>query len=217
MDIRSLIKNLNEIISVSGSTNCKVLNVTGDSRQVQAGTLFVAVPGMKVDGHDFISQALDKGAVAVIGEKNLKLDDGKTYIRVKSSRIALAETSSWFYGYPAEKLKIIGVTGTNGKTTITYLIQAILNKVGAKTGVIGTIGNVIRDEKLPAKYTTPEAPELHKLMYDMLKQQVEYVTMEVSSHSLKLHRVDGIDFELGIFTNLTQDHLDIHGTIEDYF
>jgi len=215
LNAKEMIKNLSEVISVRGSDNCKIQSIVGDSRKVEPGSLFVAIPGLGVDGHDFIPEALNRGAVAIVGERDINLRD-KLYVQVKNSRKALAQCSASFYGYPSEQLKIIGITGTNGKTTITYLIQAMLKKIGAKTGVIGTIGNIIDDVKLPAKFTTPEAPKLHELFSDMLKYHVEYVVMEVSSHSLKLHRVDGINFDLGIFTNLTQDHLDFHHSFKDY-
>lgn len=216
MNIQRLIDILPEVICVSGSQDVNIKSVVGDSRKVTKGSLYVAIPGMDVDGHDYISEACRNGAIAIIGEKDIDLGD-KTYIRVKNSRKALAISSAWIYQFPAEKLKIIGVTGTNGKTTLTYLIKAILDNVGASTGVIGTIGNIINSTVLPADYTTPEAPELHGLFSKMVDSKAKYAAMEVSSHSLKLHRVYGVIFELGIFTNITQDHLDFHKTFDDYF
>ncbi len=204
------------IISVTGSTETAINSVADVSRKVKAGALFVAIPGSNYDGHDFIPDALKRGANVVIGEKAMDLGD-KTYIRVKDSRKALARSAAWFYGYPGDKLKIIGVTGTSGKTTITYLVRAMLKETGVRSGVIGTVGNVINDKKLPASYTTPGPLRLNQLFMQILEKNLDHVVMEVSSHALKLHRVEGLKFEVGIFTNLTQDHLDFHKTFEDYF
>ena len=219
MNIRELIKILPEVISVEGPTNLEINSVTDDSRQIKEGALLVAVLGENFDGHHFIHEVIKAGAKAVIGEKPKPLYMAKdiTYIRVKNSRKALAISAAWFYGFPGEKLKLIGVTGTSGKTTTTYLIRAMLKEVGVTSGVIGTIGNIINDHKLPTSFTTPDPLKLNELFSQMLEQNIEYVVMEVSSHSLKLHRVEGLKFEVGVFTNLTQDHLDFHKTLEDYF
>jgi len=216
MNFEDIKANLTDVMEIKGNTPDQVQNVAYDSRKVMPGSAFIAITGFSKDGHDFISQAVEKGATLVIGEKELPLLK-VPYIRVKNSRKALAEMAALLYGFPAKKLKIIGVTGTNGKTTTTYLVRAMLEHSGYKTGVIGTIGNCIGNEKLPAERTTPESLELNELFSKMADQDVKYVTMEVSSHSLKLHRVDGIDFDIGIFTNLTQDHLDFHKTFEDYY
>ena len=217
MNISELIKILPEVISVDGPLNIEINAVKDDSRQVKEGALFVAVTGNNFDGHDFIPEVIKRGAKVVIGEKSVVLTKDKTYIRVKDSRKALAISSAWFYGFPGDKLQLIGVTGTSGKTTTTYLIRAMLKEVGASSGVIGTIANIINDSKLPTSFTTPGALELNELFSQMIKQNIDYVVMEVSSHSLKLHRVEGLKFEVGVFTNLTQDHLDFHKTFEDYF
>lgn len=216
MNLQGLIGVLPDIVEVKGDTCIDIKSVAYDSRKVSSGSLFVAVKGFIKDGHDYIFEAISKGAVAVIGEKELKLGS-IPYVRVIDSRKALAHSSSWLYGYPARMLKIIGVTGTNGKTTTAYLVKALLDQAGFTTGVIGTIGNIIKDEHLPAERTTPESLELNQLFNKMVSSRVDYAVMEVSSHSLKLHRVDGICYEVGIFTNLTQDHLDFHGSFEDYF
>ncbi len=216
MNLQGLIEVLPDIVEVKGDTCINIKSVTYDSRKVSNGSLFIAVKGFVKDGHDFIPEAISKGAVAVIGEKEPELGH-EPYVRVIDSRKALAHCSSWFYGYPARRLKIIGVTGTNGKTTTAYLIKALLDQAGFTTGVIGTIGNIIKDEHLPAERTTPESLELNQIFNKMVSSHVDYAVMEVSSHSLKLHRVDGICYEVGIFTNLTQDHLDFHGSFEDYF
>lgn len=216
MKIQGLISKLTDVKSIQGLRDIEITSIAYDSRKVTKGSIFVAIKGFVTDGHKYISQAISNGAVAIIGEKDIQVDD-ITYIRVKNSRVALAECAAWFYNYPADKLKIIGVTGTNGKTTTTYLTKAILDEAGFTTGVIGTIGNCIKDKIVPAERTTPESLELNELFSNMVKENVEYVAMEVSSHSLKLHRVDNINFDIGIYTNLTQDHLDFHETFEDYF
>ncbi|HHY42378.1 MAG TPA: UDP-N-acetylmuramoyl-L-alanyl-D-glutamate--2,6-diaminopimelate ligase [Thermoanaerobacterales bacterium] len=217
MKINELVKILPEVISIDGPLNMEINSVVDDSRQVKEGALFVAVTGDNFDGHDFIPEVIKRGANAVIGEKPVSLAKDKTYIRVNDSRKALAISSAWFYGFPGDKLRLIGVTGTSGKTTTTYLIRAMLEEVGATSGVIGTIRNIIKDRELPTSFTTPGSLKLNELFSQMVEQNVEYVVMEVSSHSLKLHRVEGLTFEVGVFTNLTQDHLDFHKTLEDYF
>ncbi|HHY05196.1 MAG TPA: UDP-N-acetylmuramoyl-L-alanyl-D-glutamate--2,6-diaminopimelate ligase [Thermoanaerobacterales bacterium] len=218
MNLADLLQSLPEVKSVNGSTDKEIEMICYDSRKAVDRSIYVAIPGMHFDGHDFIKQAIQNGAVAIVGENDLKMmREDITYIKVENSRRALANISSWFYGFPAKKLDIIGVTGTNGKTTVTYLLKAILDNAGYNTGVVGTIGNIVKDKLLPAQRTTPESLELNQLFHQMLNQKVSYVAMEVSSHSLELHRVHGIEFDVGVFTNLTQDHLDFHETIEDYF
>nr|WP_244269694.1 UDP-N-acetylmuramoyl-L-alanyl-D-glutamate--2,6-diaminopimelate ligase [Caldanaerovirga acetigignens] len=213
----NVLENLSEILSVKGPKDINIASITYDSRKVEKGSLFVAIRGFKLDGHDFIEDAIKNGAVGVIGEKEMNLPDGVLYVRVKNSRKALSQASSIFFGKPAEKLKIVGVTGTNGKTTTTYLIKAILDEAGLPSGVIGTVGLCIKDKVLPSERTTPESLDLNRIFVEMLDEGVEYVSMEVSSHSLKLHRVDDIRFEVGVFTNLTQDHLDFHESFDDYY
>lgn len=217
MDIIKYLLSLPETISsnIKRSKNLNISSIAYDSRKVKKDGLFVAIPGFKFDGHDFIPEAIKNGAILVIGEKDLNLGD-ISYIRVKNSRKVLGKISAYFYGYPAKKLKIIGITGTNGKTTTSYLLKAILDKAGFNTGIIGTIGNKIKDTIIPTEHTTPESLEINQLLSKMVEENVEYVVMEVSSHSLKLNRVDEIPFEIGVFTNLTQDHLDFHKTFEDY-
>lgn len=216
MKIKELIENISGVIYVKGPLDKDISCVAYDSRKASKACVFVAIKGFNVDGHDFINHAISKGAVAVIGERDLDLQE-ITYIKVTDSRKALAQCSACYYGYPSRKLRIIGVTGTNGKTTTTYLVKALLEQAGYKTGVIGTIGNLIGDKFLPSERTTPESLELNKIFMEMVKENVKYVAMEVSSHSLKLSRVEGIGFEVGVFTNLTQDHMDFHKTFEDYY
>ncbi len=196
----------------------KDLNVTAicyNSQKASEGSLFVCIKGFQADGHCFIEDAIRRGAKAVVVEDDVEVV-GALKIRVPDSRKALAMISANYFGHPAKEMKIIGVTGTNGKTTVSSLLKQILEFCGKKVGLIGTNGNMIGDEELPSERTTPESYELHELFRRMKDRGVEYVVMEVSSHSLVLSRVYGIPFVCGIFTNLTQDHLDFHITMENY-
>lgn len=195
------------------------LRITGiqyDSRKVQLGNLFVAVKGFKSDGHDYIRQALDNGAIAIMVSDEAYCSVEYPWILVDDCRLALAQISSAFYGHPSEKLKLIGVTGTNGKTTTTNLICDIIESQGEKTGLIGTIHNRIGDRILEGSRTTPESLELQALFAEMVEEGIHYAVMEVSSHALELNRVACCDFDVAVFTNLTQDHLDYHITMENY-
>jgi len=194
--------------------------VTGlayDSRAVTKGDLFVAVPGLKRDGRLYISEALDRGAVAVVTEGEDPLA-GSSHgrILVPSAREAMARLADRFFDHPSGALTVVGITGTNGKTTTSYLVEALLRGRGVRTGIVGTIQYRVGDEPVPAGQTTPEALELQGLLARMVEAGVKGVAMEVSSHALALHRADGIDFDVAVFTNLTQDHLDFHGTLEAY-
>lgn len=191
-----------------------VKDVTQDSRLVKEGTLFVCVKGATFDGHSFAEEMLAKGASAVVTERDLGLEK---QIIVENSRAVFSLICANFFGNPAKKLKLIGLTGTNGKTTTTFLIKQILENVGKKVGLIGTVQNMVCDEVYPAKYTTPDPYELQKLFSLMVNAGCEYCVMEVSSQALAQGRVNGIQFTLGAFTNLTQDHLDYHKTWENYF
>lgn len=192
----------------------EVLDVTQDSRLVKEGSLFVCVKGAAFDGHNVAAEMLDNGAAAVVVERDLGLDK---QIIVENSRAVFSLICANFFGNPAEKLKLIGLTGTNGKTTTTFLIKQILENVGKKVGLIGTVQNMICDEIYPAKYTTPDPYELQKLFSMMVKAGCEFCVMEVSSQALAQGRVNGLHFAVGAFTNLTQDHLDYHKTWENYF
>ena len=211
------LKELLNGISVLETAVDPELEITGlayDSRHVEPGQVFVAVAGYAADGHRFIPMALEKGAAAVICQTPM---DGAPCITVADSRLALAQASANWFGHPADKMTMIGYTGTNGKTTGTYLLKHILEKtVGAKVGLVGTIQNMIGDEVVHTERTTPESYELQALFRRMLDAGCTHVIMEVSSHALVLHRVAGITFETGVFTNLTQDHLDFHKTMEEY-
>ena len=194
--------------------NVDVLDVTQDSRLVKDGSLFICIKGAAFDGHSVAKKMLENGAVAVVVDHDLGLD---SQIIDEDSRAVYSPICANFFGNPAEKLKLIGLTGTNGKTTTTFLIKQILENVGKKVGLIGTVQNMVGDEIYPAKYTTPDPYELQKLFSLMVKANCEYCVMEVSSQALAQGRVNGLRFTLGAFTNLTQDHLDYHKTWENYF
>ncbi len=194
--------------------DCEITKVTCDNRQVAAGALFVCIKGTKFDGHSVASKALEAGAAAVVAERDLGLPH---QILVPDTREAYAILCGNYCGNPARSLKLIGITGTNGKTTITYLIKHVLEAAGKKVGLIGTIHNEIGGIDIPATHTTPDPAELHVLFSRMVAAGCEYVVMEVSSHALDQHRLGGCHFSVGVFTNLTQDHLDYHITMENYY
>lgn len=185
-----------------------------DSRRVTPGCVFSCVVGTFSDGHEYARQAVDNGAVALLVERELPFD--VTQIIVENTRIAMAEMAAEFYDHPDRDMRLIGVTGTNGKTTSTYMIKAIAEHAGKSVGLIGTIRNMINDTIIPAEHTTPESVDLFRLLRQMNDEGVELVVMEVSSHSLDQHRIHGLDFDVGLFTNLTQDHIDYHKTFENY-
>ncbi len=209
MKLSKLLKNCPEQFAKT-----EILNITDDSRKVQKGSLFVCVKGPVSDGHNYAKQALENGAEIIVCERDLGLDN---QIVLADTHAALAEICGNWFDNPQNKLKIIGVTGTNGKTSVCYMLKNILEYVGNKTGLIGTIQNMVGDEILPAKNTTPGVFELYSLFAKMVDANCKYAVMEVSSHSLDQRRVEGITFSAAIFTNLTQDHLDYHGSMENYF
>ncbi len=214
MKLQELLEGL-EILSANVNLETEIAQVCYDSRQVKPGDLFVALSGYTVDGHRFIPQAIASGAAAVLCQ--VLPENGETpYVQVADSRRALAVTGANFFGRPADTMTMVGMTGTNGKTTSTYLLKAILEARGEKVGLIGTNQNMIGEEVLPTERTTPESFELQKLFARMRDAGCAYVVMEVSSHALFLDRVYGVSYEVGVFTNLTQDHLDFHKTMEDY-
>lgn len=214
MKLKELLAGL-EIHSVNVDLETEVAQVQYDSRRVGAGDLFVALCGYAVDGHRFIPQAMASGAAAVLCQ-NPPEDGTIPYVQVADSRRALAVAGANFFGHPADAMTMVGVTGTNGKTTSTYLLKAILEARGEKVGLIGTNQNMIGEEALPTERTTPESFELQKLFARMRDAGCTHVVMEVSSHALYLDRVYGVPYRVGVFTNLTQDHLDFHETMENY-
>ncbi len=201
------------ILACRANAKLQITGVSCDSRRTQKGELFVAVAGCQTDGAQYIAQALENGAAAVVTEGDCPAQG----IRVPSARLALAQLSAAFYGYPAEKLKIIGVTGTNGKTSVTWLLQQVLTAVtGQKIGLIGTVENHLGDRILPAERTTPQSNDLHRMLAQMVDAGCTHCVMEVSSHAIDQCRVGCIPFAVGAFTNLTEDHLDYHGTMAAY-
>ncbi|WP_026881278.1 UDP-N-acetylmuramoyl-L-alanyl-D-glutamate--2,6-diaminopimelate ligase [Clostridium akagii] len=202
---------------ICGSDDLDINKIEYDSRKLINDDLFVCIEGYNTDGHKYINNAIKSGAEAIICTKNLLPIDNCTLIKVDDSRMALALMAANFYGHPEKKLKMMGITGTNGKTTATFMMKSILETSGKKVGLIGTIANYIGEKKYMSSRTTPESLELFQLFNEMVEQNVEYCVMEVSSHSLYLSRVYGIEFNEGIFTNLTQDHLDFHKTFENYY
>ena len=202
---------------VSGDTAVSISGLTYRSAEVRPGFLFFCVPGTKLDGHDFAAEALRGGAVAVLAERPLELPAAVAQVLVPSVRPAMGPVASAFYGRPSERMVLVGITGTNGKTTTTYILEEIFRAAGLVPGVIGTTGARVDGSPVPIERTTPEAPDFHRLLADMLGRGVEAVAMEVSSHGLDQHRVGGARFACAVFTNLSQDHLDYHGTVEDYY
>ncbi|MDI6710570.1 MAG: UDP-N-acetylmuramoyl-L-alanyl-D-glutamate--2,6-diaminopimelate ligase [Bacillota bacterium] len=206
------------VLEAGGDLNIEATGLACDSRQVAPGHVFVAVPGHATDGHLFIPQALERGAAALVVERVEPEWAAKAaWARVPDARRALAAAAAFFYGYPARSLRLTGVTGTNGKTTTTHLTRAVYRQAGLATGLIGTIHTLVGDTVLPAERTTPESLDLQRLWRRMVDSGVTHVVMEVSSHALRLGRVAPADFTAAVFTNLTQDHLDFHRDMEDYF
>ncbi len=203
-----------EVQASSGNSQVMIHGISMDSRRVQPGDLYVCVPGFQVDGHDFAVKAIASGAVALVVERFLSIDVPQ--VKVSNVRQVIGLLAATVYDKPSEQLELVGVTGTNGKTTITYLIEKIGTKHGKKVGLIGTLGARIDGREIPGERTTPEAIEVQKLLGDMVAEGVSLAVMEVSSHAMDLGRVKGCEFDIGIFTNLTQDHLDYHKTMEDY-
>ena len=214
MLLKDLIEKVN-IVSACADMDIDVTGISFDSRKTSAGDLFVALRGYESDGHQFIGAAAEKGAVCILCEEAPK--ESVPYVVVSNTRKALAAASAVWFGNPASKLKVIGVTGTNGKTTVTTLIKQVIEKVsGAKAGLIGTNGNMVADRELQTEHTTPESYDTQELLAMMAQEGCEYAVMEVSSHALHMDRVYGIDFEVGVYTNLSRDHLDFHDSIEEY-
>ncbi len=222
MELTQLLNSVHAI-QVTGDVQRKdVSGIYYDSRRVKTNSIFVAIKGFNSDGHKFISEAINNGAIAIVIEDNNSIPENYFHLKkiarilVASSRIALAELSNAFYKEAASHLFSYAITGTNGKTTTTYLLKNILEKSGKKTGLIGTITNIIGDKNVESQMTTPESSDLHELFFSMVSEQCSSVVMEISSHSLTLERVYGIPFNVAVFSNITSDHLDFHDTFENY-
>ena len=215
-------KTLKDIIStldvqqVQGNQNVSIQDITADSRAVKPNSLFIALDGATVDGHNYIDKAVATGAVAVIVSKPVTVPDDVCVITVSDTRQAMMTCVPYFFDYPANRMRMVGVTGTNGKTTTTHMIRHILKAQGHKVGVIGTVHIMIGDTSYPIHNTTPDVVDLQHILHQMVQENVEYCVMEVSSHALALGRVSGVEFDTAVFTNLTQDHLDFHKTFENY-
>ena len=216
MKLSELLKNV-EVLNSLGDVDVDITGVNIDSRRIEKGHLFVAIPGTQTDGHNFIPKAIEQGAAAVLCEyfPNTRVP-GITYIAVESTEDAVGKVATVFYGEPSLKLKLVGVTGTNGKTTIATLLYNMFRKFGHKCGLLSTVCNYIEGEAIPADHTTPDPIELNKLLAQMVEAGCEYAFMECSSHAIAQKRIGGLKFAGGLFTNLTRDHLDYHKTFENY-
>lgn len=202
---------------IIGDAKCNIADVHIDSRRIAKGHLFVAMRGTQVDGHGYIQSAIDKGAVAIVCEQFPEsIVEGVTYVRVPNSEETVGPIATAFNGYPTEKVRLIGVTGTNGKTTIATLLYDMFRAMGYKVGLVSTVCNYIDGEAIPTEHTTPDAITLNALLGRMADEGCKYVFMEVSSHSVAQHRIGGLKFAGGIFTNLTRDHMDYHKTVDNY-
>ncbi|RKY31941.1 MAG: UDP-N-acetylmuramoyl-L-alanyl-D-glutamate--2,6-diaminopimelate ligase [Candidatus Omnitrophota bacterium] len=220
MKLKKILQSLDSYKALGKINDFEIKGITCDSNKVDEDFLFVAVKGVCLDGHSFIKQAIKRGAKAIIAEKlsiNLHGADNIAFIEVRDSRSSLAELAACFYNYPSSKLKIVGVTGTNGKTTITYLLEAILKEAGFNPAVIGTVNYRFNDKIIPSKNTTPGPVELQAMLKQMGEENCDYAVMEVSSHALDQQRIKAINFHSAIFTNLGQEHLDYHKNTEEYF
>ena len=202
---------------VSGELDKEIRQITADSRVVEEGMLFVALRGTVTDGHDFIDMAIEKGATAILCEEvPQERKEGITYLRVEHTDVVIGEVAANFYDHPSRKLKLVGVTGTNGKTTIATLLYRLFSHLGHKSGLVSTVCVIVDGEEIPSKLTTPDALTLQRYLWQMVEAGCEYAFMEVSSHAVHQHRIGGTYFRGGIFTNLTRDHLDYHGTFLNY-
>ena len=215
MKLSLLLKNINPL-QVVGNVDVEITGINIDSRKIAAGHLFVAMKGTQVDGHQFIGKAIGQGAVAVLCEDLPADTSDATYIQVASTEDAVGKVATLFYGDPSSKMKLVGVTGTNGKTTIATLLYNLFRKLGYRCGLLSTVCNYIEDEAVPASHTTPDPIELNQLLARMVDAGCQYAFMECSSHAIHQKRIGGLKFAGGIFTNLTRDHMDYHKTVENY-
>ena len=216
MKLIELLKNV-KVLNTLGDTGVEITGVNIDSRRIEAGHLFVAIPGTQTDGHKYIPKAIELGAAAILCEQLPEEQaDGMTYVVVESTESAVGSVATCFYGDPSRKLKLVGVTGTNGKTTIATLLYNMFRKFGHKCGLLSTVCNYIEGEPIPADHTTPDPIELNRLLAQMVEAGCDYAFMECSSHAIAQKRIGGLKFAGGLFTNLTRDHLDYHKTVENY-
>ena len=214
MNLSKLLKDV-AVRQLNGTDLLEITGIAFDSRAVKPGNLFVCISGFQSDGHQYAKAAVEMGAIAIVAEHEIE-DIGVTCVLVDNSRLALAQLAAEFYDHPDRKFCLIGITGTNGKTTTTYLLKSVLEAMGKKVGLIGTNQNMIGTEVIPTHHTTPDPLEIMRLFAMMADKGADYVVMEVSSHSLSQDRVAACTFDVGAFTNITQDHLDYHSTMEEY-
>ena len=216
MKLMDIVGGMNGRVRLIGNgENVEITALTMDSRKkLERGAMFFCIPGFRFDGHDYAAQAVEAGVSALVVERELDVDCPQ--LLVSDVREAAARIAAIFYGHPAEEMKLIGITGTKGKTTTSYLVKSILETAGYKVGLIGTVCSMIGDTQIPSKLTTPDHIDFHALLRQMADAGVEYVVMEVSAHAMELRRLIGIQFEVAAFTNLSQDHLDMFGSMEKY-
>lgn len=217
MKLKDTIKDL-EISGIFGNENIEIKGITTNSNEVKSEFMFIAIKGQKTDGHNYINSAIKNGASAIVLEKHYPIDsDSAAIVELKNSRVAAPFIASNFFQNPSRNMKLVGITGTNGKTTISYLLEAIWKEEGLKTGIIGTVANRYSDKVFEANLTTPDPVNLMQMLFDMKNSGVTHTAIEVSSHALDLNRVDSCEFDAAVFTNLTQDHLDYHNSFDNYF
>ena len=216
MILEELLRGM-ETVEITGDLSCDITCIVYDSRHAEPGSLFVALHGEKTDGSAYIEDAIQRGAAAVVSQTPCAFGGSFPCIHVADARLAMAQLAGRFYKHPATRLCTIGITGTNGKTTVSFMLREIFKAAGRRPGLLGTVRYEIGDRVLPASRTTPEAPDIQAMFAQMDRVGCDSAIMEVSSHALAQHRVDGILYDAAIFTNLTQDHLDYHGTLEEYF
>ena len=216
MKLNELLETI-ETVEISGDASCEISGIVYDSRRVESGSLFVALHGEKTDGAKYIEDAIYRGAAATVSQTPCASGGSFPCIQVADARLALARLAGKFYGHPSERLCTVGITGTNGKTTVSFMLREIFKAAGRRPGLLGTVRYEIGDRVIPAARTTPESADLQSMLAQMERAGCDSAIMEVSSHALAQHRVDGVLYDAAIFTNLTQDHLDYHGTFEEYF
>ena len=217
MKLKQILDNFDYIVE-NGSVDTEICHLVMDSRKVEPGDVFVCISGAVTDGHDYVEEVIQKGAVAVIVEREVPFRGEVTVVKTENTRYALACMSAAYFGHPAQKLKTIGITGTKGKTTTTYMVRSVLEGVGIKTGLIGTIETIIGEKRIPSRNTTPESYTVQEYFAKMVEEGCEAVVMEVSSQGLMLDRVAGFTFDYGVFTNLSADHIgpNEHKDFDDY-
>ena len=216
MNIKEVLKHIS-YIEVEGDQNKIFNSITLDSRQAKEDSIFVAIEGFKTDGHKFIEKAIENGCKIIVHTKDIKKQKDITYIKVEDGRLALSEISKAYYENPSKEITVVGITGTNGKTTTTFILEQILKEGNIKTATIGTVGLKKGEEIENLGKTTPESNKLQEIFKELKEEDYKAVVMEVSSHALELKRVEGVDFDYAVFTNLTYEHLELHGTMENYY